>query len=145
MSPEESEHMETEKTKPARPSALELAEACAAIAYDRKALDIIRMDLSELSAVAEQFILCTGTSDPHLRAITERICRDIREKFALRGRVDGIPESHWMIVDFGDVMVHVFTKEARELYQLETLWKDAPKIEAIRKLEAKIVASRLRS
>ncbi len=145
MSPEESEHMEGEKTKPAKPSAVELAEACAEIAYDRKAQDIIRMDMSEYSAVADQFILCTGTSDPHLRAITERICRDIREKFALRGRVDGSPESHWMIVDFGDVMVHVFTKEARELYQLETLWKDAPKIEAIRKLEAKIVASRLRS
>lgn len=145
MSPEESEHMEGEKTKPAKPSAVELAEACAEIAYDRKAQDIIRMDMSEYSAVADQFILCTGTSDPHLRAITERIRRDIREKFALRGRVDGSPESHWMIVDFGDVMVHVFTKEARELYQLETLWKDAPKIEAIRKLEAKIVASRLRS
>ena len=145
MSPEESEHMEGEKTKPAKPSAVELAEACAEIAYDRKAQDIIRMDMSEYSAVADQFILCTGTSDPHLRAITERICRDIREKFALRGRVDGSPESHWMIVDFGDVMVHVFTKEARELYQLETLWKDAPKVEAIRKLEAKIVASRLRS
>ena len=50
-----------------------------------------------------------------------------------------------MIVDFGDVMVHVFTKEARDLYQLETLWKDAPKMDAIRKLEAKIVASRLRT
>ena len=145
MSPEESDPMETEKAKQAKPSALELAEACAAIAYDRKAQDIVRMDMSELSAVAEQFILCTGTSDPHLRAITERICRDIREKYGLRGRIDGSPESHWMIVDFGDVMVHVFTKEVRELYQLETLWKDAPKIEAIRKLEAKIVASRLRS
>ena len=145
MSPEESEQMETEKAKQAKPSALELAEACAAIAYDRKAQDIVRMDMSELSAVAEQFILCTGTSDPHLRAITERICRDIREKYGLRGRIDGSPESHWMIVDFGDVKVHVITKEVRELYQLETLWKDAPKIEAIRKLEAKIVASRLRS
>ena len=61
MSPEETEHMETEKTKPSKPSAVELAEACAAIAYDRKAQDIIRMDLSELSAVADQFILCTGT------------------------------------------------------------------------------------
>lgn len=145
MSPEESEKMGTEKMTGVKPSAVELAEACAAIAYDRKAQEIIRMDMSELSAVAEQFILCTGTSDPHLRAITERICRDIRGKYGLRGRVDGSPESHWMIVDFGNVMVHVFTKEARELYQLETLWKDAPKVEAIRKLEAKIVASRLRS
>ena len=125
-------------------NAAELAEVCAEIAYDRKATDIIRLDMSGHSAVAEQFLICTGTSDPHLRAITERIRRDVRTKYGLRGEVDGSPESHWMILDLGNVMVHVFTKESRELYQLEDLWKDAPKIEAIKKLEAKIVASRLR-
>ena len=125
-------------------NAAELAEVCAEIAYDRKATDIIRLDMSEHSAVAEQFLICTGTPDPHLRAITERIRRDVRTKYGLRGEIDGSPESHWMILDFGNVMVHVFTKESRELYQLEDLWKDAPKIEAIKKLEAKIVASRLR-
>ncbi len=134
---------EEKKSFPKLTSA-ELAEVCAEIAYDRKATDIIRLDMSEYSAVSEQFLICTGTSDPHLRAITERIRRDVRTKYGLRGDIDGSPESHWMIVDFGNVMVHVFTKEARELYQLEDLWKDAPKIEAIKKLEAKIVASRLR-
>jgi len=143
MSTEDNTDLE-QKTFPPRPPAKELAEICAEIAYDRKAKDIIRMDMSELSAVAEQFIICTGTSDPHLRAITERIRRDIREKYGIRGEVDGVPESHWMIVDFGNVMVHVFTQEARDLYQLESLWKDAPKLDAIKKLEAKIVASRLR-
>ena len=133
-----------EKKVKVRPSAAELAEACAEIAYDRKASDIIRLDMSEHSAVAEQFVICTGTSDPHLRAITERIRRDIRSRYGLRGEVDGSPESHWMIVDFGNVMVHVFTKESRELYQLEDLWKDAPKVETIQKLEERIVASRLR-
>ena len=122
----------------------ELAEVCAEIAYDRKATDIIRLDMSEHSAIADQFVICTRTSDPHLRAISERIRRDVRTKCGLRGEVDGSPESHWMIVDFGNVMVHVFTRESRELYQLEDLWKDAPKVEAIKKLEAKIVASRLR-
>ena len=133
-----------EKKVKVRPSAAELAEACAEIAYDRKASDIIRLDMSEHSAVAEQFVICTGTSDPHLRAITERIRRDIRSRYGLRGEVDGSPESHWMIVDFGNVMVHVFTKESRELYQLEDLWKDAPKVETNQKLEERIVASRLR-
>ena len=137
------EEREEKKVK-VRPSAAELAEACAEIAYDRKASDIIRLDMSEHSAVAEQFVICTGTSDPHLRAITERIRRDIRSRYGLRGEVDGSPESHWMIVDFGNVMVHVFTKESREPYQLEDLWKDAPKVETIQKLEERIVASRLR-
>ena len=133
-----------EKKVKVRPSAAELAEACAEIAYDRKASDIIRLDMSEHSAVAEQVVICTGTSDPHLRAITERIRRDIRSRYGLRGEVDGSPESHWMIVDFGNVMVQVFSKESRELYQLEDLWKDAPKVETIQKLEERIVASRLR-
>ena len=132
------------ETTPPRPPAAELAELCATIANDSKAKDIIRLDMSELSAVAEQFVICTGTSDPHLRSITEKIRRGIREKYGIHGEVDGIPESHWMIVDFGDVMVHVFTQEARDLYQLETLWKDAPKMDAVKKLEAKAVSSRLR-
>ena len=81
-----------EKKVKVRPSAAELAEACAEIAYDRKASDIIRLDMSEHSAVAEQFVICTGTSDPHLRAITERIRRDIRSRYArwtVRRKVTG--------------------------------------------------------
>ena len=136
MSTEQEEKKSFPKLTP-----VELAEVCAEIAYDRKATDIIRLDMSEHSAIADQFVICPGTSDPHLRAISERIRRDVRTKYGLRGEVDGSPESHWMIVDFGNVMVHVFT---RELYQLEDLWKDAPKVEAIKKLEAKIIASRLR-
>ena len=126
-----------EKKVKVRPSAAELAEACAEIAYDRKASDIIRLDMSEHSAVAEQFVICTGTSDPHLRAITERIRRDIRSRYGLRGEVDGSPESHWMIVDFGSVMVHVMDEDTRSLYQLESLWGDAPKSDAIKRIEAK--------
>ena len=138
------ENSNESKNFPPRPSAAELAGICAEIASDSKAKDIVRMDMSELSAVAEQFVICTGTSDPHLRSITEKIRRGLREKFGIRGEVDGVPESHWMIVDFGNVMVHVFTQESRDLYQLESLWKDAPKMDAVKKLEAKSVASRLR-
>ena len=83
--------------------------------------------------------------DAYERAVAERIQRDVLEQLKIKPlHVDGSPESRWMIVDFGNVMVHVFTKESRELYQLEDLWKDAPKVETIQKLEERIVASRLR-
>ena len=133
------------KTGKKEASEVKLAKLCEEIAYDRKAENIIRLDLKEYSAVSDYFVLCTATSEPHIRAIAERIQRDVLEQLKTKPlHVDGSPESHWMIVDFGNVMVHVFTKESRELYQLEDLWKDAPREETVRKLEARIVASRLR-
>ncbi len=126
------------------PTTAELADYCAEIAYDRKAKDIVKLDLSQYSSVAEVFLICTGTSSPHLRAITEKIRRSVLDRYNIRSaNQDGSPESHWMILDFGNVMVHVFTEETRELYQLENLWSEAPREEAIKKLEAKAKASRL--
>ena len=114
-----------------------LLKLCEEIAYDRKAENIIRLDLSEVSAVSDYFILCTATSAPHVRAVAERIQRDVLEKLKVKPvHVDGSPESGWIIVDFGLVMVHVMTASCRDLYQLESLWGDAPKTDAARRIEA---------
>ena len=118
---------------------LKLAKLCEEIAYDRKAENIVRLDLKEYSAVSDYFVLCTATSEPHIRAIAERIQRDVLEQLKLKPlHVDGSPESHWMIVDFGTVMVHVMDEDTRALYQLESLWGDAPKTDAIKRIEARI-------
>ena len=114
-----------------------LLKLCEEIAYDRKAENIIRLDLSEVSAVSDYFILCTATSEPHIRAVAERLQRGVLEKLKVKPvHVDGSPESGWIIVDFGNVMVHVMTAAARELYQLEALWNDAPKVDAVKRIEA---------
>ena len=114
-----------------------LLKLCEEIAYDRKAENIIRLDLSEVSAVSDYFILCTATSEPHIRAVAERIQRGVLEKLKVKPvHVDGSPESGWIIVDFGNVMVHVMTASSRELYQLEELWNDAPKVDAVKRIEA---------
>ena len=114
-----------------------LLKLCEEIAYDRKAENIIRLDLSEVSAVSDYFILCTATSEPHIRAVAERIQRGVLEKLKVKPvHVDGSPESGWIIVDFGNVMVHVMTASCRELYQLEELWNDAPKVDAVKRIEA---------
>ena len=114
-----------------------LIKLCEEIAYDRKAENIIRLDLSEMSAVSDYFILCTATSEPHIRAISERIQRGVLEKLKVKPvHVDGSPESRWVIVDFGNLMVHIMTADSRELDQLEELWNDAPKTDAVKRIEA---------
>ena len=114
-----------------------LLKLCEEIAYDRKAENIIRLDLSEVSAVSDYFILCTATSEPHIRAVAERIQRGVLEKLKVKPvHVDGSPESGWIIVDFGNVMIHVMTASSRDLYQLEELWNDAPKTDAVKRIES---------
>ena len=116
---------EKEKKKKVTPE--ELSAACMAIADDRKAEDIIRIQLGELSSIADYFVLCTGNSEPHLKAIADRIEREVRTRIGSRPRsVDGSANSHWILIDYGNVIVHILTRDMRELYQLESLWGDAP-------------------
>ena len=118
-------------------AAEKLLKLCEEIAYDRKAENILRLDLTEMSAVSDYFILCTATSTPHVRSIAERIQREVLDKLKVKPvHVDGSPESGWIIVDFGLVMVHVMTASCRDLYQLEDLWSDAPKTDAVSRIEA---------
>lgn len=115
----------------------DIVKLCEEIAYDRKAENIIRLDLKELPAVSDYFLLCTAISEPHIRAVADRIRRDVLEKMKVKPlRVDGSVESHWIIVDFGGVMVHVMTEDSRAQYQLEDLWGDAPKTDAVKRIEA---------
>ena len=115
----------------------DIVKLCEEIAYDRKAENIIRLDLKELPAVSDYFLLCTALSEPHIRAIADRIQRDVLEKLKVKPlHVDGSTESHWIIVDFGGVMVHIMTENSRAQYQLEDLWGDAPKINAVKRIEA---------
>lgn len=125
---------------PAQETAEEkLVKFCEEIAYDRKGENIIRLDLREFSAISDYFVLCTATSEPHVRAIAERIQRDALEKLGIKPlHVDGSAASRWMIVDFGSVMVHVMDEDTRKLYQLESLWSDAPQMDAIKRMEAQL-------
>ena len=131
-----------EETKAVKPTAKELACFCANVADQRKGTDVVVLEMTELSAIADYFVICTGTSAPHLRAISETLQKETKEKYDFRGKIDGTPESNWVIVDMGDVMIHIFTPESRMIYQLEDLWGDAVRIDAIKK-EEKQVKSRL--
>ena len=115
--------------KGARIGAAELAAACVEIAEDRKAGNVIKIDVGELSLIAEYFVLCTAGSEPHLKALESHLGRELLKRHKIRARtVDGKPASQWIVMDFSGVVVHLLTEEARETYQLENLWQNAPSL-----------------
>ncbi len=108
---------------------LDIARACATFADDKKAENIRILDLRGLSPVSDYFVICTALSNPQLRAVRDNIEDEMKEKHSVRPHYkDGDYESQWIIIDYGNVMVHIFTPEKREYYMLEELWGDAPEL-----------------
>jgi ribosome-associated protein len=107
----------------------ELAKSCAQLASDKKAEGILVLDLREISTFTDFFVICSGTSEPHLKAIAGEIETRLREDCGLRpAAVDGFPASQWIVLDYLQVIVHVFHQEKRDFYSLEDLWSDAPRL-----------------
>jgi ribosome-associated protein len=106
-----------------------LARVCAEAAADKKAEDIQIIDLRGISDFTDFFIVCSGASDPQLKAIASAIRTRVREEFGVGAlSEDGAPASRWVVIDFAQVIVHVFNHEARSFYMLEDLWGDAPRV-----------------
>ncbi len=109
--------------------ALDIAKACARYADDLQAEDILIIDLRGLSSITDYFVICTGSSTPHLKAIRRDISQKVADELGEKPRsVEGAPESQWLVIDFVNVIVHVFHRDKRDLYGLENLWKDAPRL-----------------
>src|SRR5580658_5420627 len=103
-----------------------LAQLCRAYADSKKAEDIVVLDVRKLSSVTDYFVIATGTSQPHLRAIVEEISGRLRDEHDLRpSRSEGSSGGNWVVLDFFDVIVHVMHTETRKHYDLEGLWGDA--------------------
>jgi len=118
-----------------------LALLCRELADNRKAEDIVILDLRKLSSITDYFVICTGTSEPHLRAISDEIQDKLREDHALRPRaVDGTLQTAWLVLDYFDVIVHVMRADVRKLYDLETLWGDAARVRTGARKTAKAAA-----
>ena len=115
-----------------------LAVRCRELADDKKAEDIVILDVRELSSVTDYFVIASGTSEPHLRAIVDEITDRLREQNQLRPRaVDGTFQTSWVVLDFFDVIVHVMRKDVREKYDLEALWGDAPRVKLRKRAASK--------
>lgn len=107
----------------------ELALRCREVAETKKAEDVVILDMRKLSSVTDYFVIATGTSEPHLRALIEELTERIEAEFGIRPRaVDGTLRANWVVLDYWDVIVHIMRAETREKYGLEILWGDAPRV-----------------
>jgi ribosome-associated protein len=120
----------TDKETRAKATALpvELARAIE-LAQDRKARDILLLDLRPVSDATDYFLLASGTSDLHVRAISEHIIEELRKEGHRPDHVEGLRGGRWVLLDFIDFVIHIFHPAARDFYQLDRLWGDAPATE----------------
>ncbi len=111
-----------------------LALLCRELADNRKAENIVVLDVRKLSSVTDYFVIASGNSEPHIRAIVDEIASSLRTDHEIVPRaIDGEAQTPWRVLDFFDVIVHVMRNDIREKYDLESLWGDAPTIKVRKK------------
>jgi ribosome-associated protein len=103
----------------------QLARAAADIAYDKKASDVLLLDIRDLTTIADYFIICNGNNARQIAAIAEAIEDGLKKQGARLLNREGGAESGWLILDYGDIIVHIFGPKEREYYRLERLWSEA--------------------
>jgi len=103
----------------------DLADAAGRLAVQKKAWDVVVLDLSGLTDIADYFVLASGTSERHVLTISEAIEHGMKEKGMTPFSTEGYEQGRWVIIDYGDVVIHVFLESLRELYDLENLWIEA--------------------
>lgn len=108
---------------------LTIAKTCAKEADEIHAEDIVVLDLRGISNLADYFVICTATSVPHLKAVARDVRHKTEEALGEKPRsTEGDASSLWVVIDYVDVVVHIFHEEMREIYRLEDLWSDAPHV-----------------
>ena len=107
----------------------DMARLAAGAALDKKALEPIVIDLRGISSVAEYFVIVTGTSDRHVQAVAENIIEAFRSIGVKTMGEEGFREGRWILLDYGEIVVHVFLEPVREYYDIERLWIDAPRLD----------------
>ena len=101
----------------------------ASLAADRKAVDVKAFDVRELTALVDSFVLCSASSEPHFKAIYNAILEGMKEVGVQPLRCEGEFSGRWLLLDYGTIFVHIFREEAREFYDLDGLWGDAPPVD----------------
>lgn len=112
----------------ARQAARSTAQRAARAALDKKAADLTVLDVQRVSSVTDYFLMCSGKSTTHVRTITDAIRQDLKADGIRPLHAEGRAESGWVLLDYGDVLVHIFLEDTRAYYALERLWGDAPSV-----------------
>ena len=118
-----------DRRRPAEQSSKDLALAIADIGLDKKALNVEIIDVGDKSDYADYVVVMSGRSDRQVRAIADHLLREMSQEHGARCMgVEGLPHGFWVLMDYGDIIVHVFYEETRNFYDLEGLWLDAKRI-----------------
>ena len=107
---------------------MERVQRVAQAMYDKKAKDILALDISEITSLGDYFVICSCTSSAQLRACTDEIEEKMSEIGIEPAHKEGYNAGNWILMDYGDIIVHVMLEETREFYSLERLWTDAKEI-----------------
>lgn len=107
----------------------EALQACLVALDDRKAMDVALLDVRGISSITDYLLIASGNSEPHLKALMESVAQYLKDNKVTTMGTDYNPGSGWAVVDAFDFMVHIFLPEQRNLYQLERLWRDAPRLQ----------------
>jgi ribosome-associated protein len=112
------------------PASREVARAAARAAADKQAERVVILDVHELIVITDLFVICSGSTDRQVKTIVEEVERVLRERLGRKpARREGTGEAAWVLLDYVDLVVHVFEDEARDYYDLERLWADAPRVD----------------
>ncbi len=107
----------------------DMARLAVGAALDKKAFDPLALDLRGISSVAEYFVIVTGTSDRHVQAVAQNVVQAYKAIGIKALGEEGFREGKWILLDYGEVVVHVFLEPVREYYDIERLWLDAPRLD----------------
>ncbi len=107
----------------------ELAKKIVKILDSKKGMDITGIDIHDLTTIGDYFILVTGTSSPHVKALAEEVEDTLAREGLEPRRIEGAQSAAWILIDYQDVILHIFTKETRDFYDMERLWSDAPRMD----------------
>lgn len=110
-------------------SSLEIVHLIAQTALDKKAEDLLVLDVRGLSSLTDYFVIMSGRSSRHVQGLAESIGAELGRKRIKEATTEGLSEGMWVLLDYQDVVVHIFYRDEREFYNLEGLWHDAPRIE----------------
>jgi len=120
--------MQQVKKKHLKKTSRELAKLCVRTAIEKKAEDPIILDVSKLCSFTDYFVIISGRSTRHVQGLAEALETELRSKRLSTSKSEGLQEGIWVLLDFNDVVVHIFYSESRKFYDIEGLWHDAPRI-----------------
>ena len=120
--------MQQVKKKHRKKTSTELARLCVHAALEKKAQDPIILDVRKICSFTDYFVIMSGRSTRHVQGLAEAIEAELRSKRLSTTKAEGLQEGTWVLLDFNDVVVHIFYSESRKFYDIEGLWHDAPRI-----------------